>query len=558
MASFTESSRGIFITSLLDVDDIRVLFESVVDGTRREQICERLSQSIFFKDGKLFNYNPILRVFTCLERAGLTSKEQLKFILTEFLDKSVIHLTRTMNDEEREAFEALRNEFEKEYEKLRGSKFVKNLEQYVLKLSKFDINFDADKYSIHFENGRFDLRSGTFTHLEFDGRTKEMYVASCLPYNFVNEAFENIAVIDEYLRKCFPEPDAFDYIKKLIGKSLTADVGDCEFLINWGRGGGGKSTLLNMLSACLGDGIYIYRASATLFNSEHEMKMALRNFSPAFRFILVEELDKQSVKAISAIKRVCDGSITFRDDRSGVQTTEVINAKLIATSNLRIQLDPTDSGILRRGVFYEYKYRFTPNESEVNPSTLTFLSDPFYLSRMIPDITERNCSIFLFFAKEAWSYLQNRAPLTRPSCIQSGLELPSWSTFVESCLVRHANGSGRISKNSMLEQSLLFFKSPIDEKVMLRELQDKHVSYNKNGEEKGCRGVFIGVSFVHDESNTTKIPTVTMQSISGGGSSGSGGGLLFVDDSTTTSIPPISMLSISGGDDDDSMSSMSV
>jgi len=512
-----ESDHGIYISSLLTLDDVRNIFRSVMDGTRREQICQRLSESIFFKNGKLYNYNPILRVFEVVKmRNGTSSRDQLKFILTEFLDSSVTHYLKTLDTEEAQTFEALRNEFESEYEKLKGDKFVKNMENYMIKLSRDYIVFDSDKFSIHFKNGRFDLTAGNFTQLSFDGRTKEMLVATCLPYDYMGYAEGTLDVIDTYLSKCFPETDAYFYMKRLIGKSLTANVKDCEFLINWGRGGGGKSMLLDAISECFCDGVYVYRASSQLFSSEHEMKMAFRNFSPAYRFILVEELDKHGMKAISAIKRLCDGSITFREQRTGFQTTETINAKLIATSNHKIKFDTDDTGILRRATFYEYKCRFTSNPSEVCEATLTFMKDPDYLQKRIPDSTQRKSALFSFFAREAYHYLNSYTPLIRPPCIQSGLDLPTWKLFVETRLIQHTNGSGRISKLSMRQLCQSYFMSSILEKDMIRELNNLQVTYNKNAEEKGCRGVFIGVS----PSPDSVIVTFDSMAILGGGSNG--------------------------------------
>ena len=510
-----ETDNGIYITELLTINDVRNIFKCVMDGSKREQICQRLSKSIFFNKGKFYNYNPILRVFKVVEMSRCNSqKEQLKFILSEFLDYSVILFSHTSDEETRQSFEALRNEFESEYVKLTNNKFVKNLEFYMAKLSRDDLNFDSDKYSIHFKNGRFNLKDGTFTQLSFDGRTKDMLVLTYLPYDYTGFAEGDLNMIDTHLSKCFPEPEAYAYIKRLIGKSLVADTKDCEFLINWGRGGAGKSMLLDMLSECFIDGVYVYRASSQVFSSEQEMKMSFRNFSPAYRFILVEELDKDGMKATGGIKRLCDGSITFRQPGAGEQITEIINAKIIATSNHKINFDTDDGGILRRATFYEYKCRFTSNPYEVNEATLTFMKDSDYIQNKIPDSSQRKSAIFSFFARETYHFINSHAPFLRPSCILSGLDLPSWKSFVDTRLIRHTNGSGRISKQAMNQLCNSYFTTQIPEKTMIRELNVFQVVYNKNGDEKGCRGVFTGVSPSPAASIT--IPFSSM-AISGGG-----------------------------------------
>lgn len=82
--------------------------------------------------------------------------------------------------------------------------------------------------------------------------------------------------------------------------------------------------------------------------------MAMRGISPNIRFMMIEELDLGGAKALSEMKRICDGVIRFRENAGSDMVEYKMNAKMIVTSNFKIDLGEADSGILRRALYYEY------------------------------------------------------------------------------------------------------------------------------------------------------------------------------------------------------------
>lgn len=113
-------------------------------------------------------------------------------------------------------------EYEKELEKIANGKLSKNMELILNNIRiPSGVVMDYDPNSIHFLNGHFDLKEGRFRLLGDDefGRKKEHYISNLIPYDWVNttdwDFFDNIML------QVFSDPFLWDYIKYILGKSLS-------------------------------------------------------------------------------------------------------------------------------------------------------------------------------------------------------------------------------------------------------------------------------------------------------------------------------------------------
>ena len=68
------------------------------------------------------------------------------------------------------------------------------------------------------------------------------------------------------------------------------------------------------------------------------------------------------------------------------------------------------------------------------------------MSKTTPDLSRRRCAIFNLLAYESFKFV-TATKLAKPSCTESGLDLPTWSKFVTSRLEKDA--AGRIHKDDM-------------------------------------------------------------------------------------------------------------
>jgi len=101
------------------------------------------------------------------------------------------------------------------------------------------------------------------------------------------------------------------------------------------------------------------------------------------------------------------------------------------------------------------------------------------------------------FAREALARLSGNT-VPRPSeYVLSGLELPTWHTFVSTFLEKKI--SSRVSKTVLLPVAQAFFKKEVSQRELLTGVQSCGIEYDKNLRVEGngdIRGAFTDVSLI--------------------------------------------------------------
>ena len=132
----------------------------------------------------------------------------------------------------------------------------------------------------------------------------------------------------------------------------------------------------------------------------------------------------------------------------------------------------------------------------VDPSKGIFLRDPDGLSKIIPDRDRRRCAIFNLPAYEAFK-LVTGSKLAKPSCVESGLDLPTWSKFVTSRLEN--DDAGRVHKDDTHRAVNSFFGVTVVDKALLDNFKASGVQYAGELGLGGRRSFFTGVKFNPEE-----------------------------------------------------------
>jgi putative DNA primase/helicase len=116
---------------------------------------------------------------------------------------------------------------------------------------------DTDHFLLNCPNGSVDLRTGQLRE-----HKKEDYLTGLCPvaYNPKAEAPR----FQQFLVDIFKWPAFIRYMQRLLGYCLTGDVREQILPIFWGSGANGKSTLINLVLAVLGED-YAIKASRDLF-----------------------------------------------------------------------------------------------------------------------------------------------------------------------------------------------------------------------------------------------------------------------------------------------------
>ena len=164
-----------------------------------------------------------------------------------------------------DALMGLHDKFIKRNQMLRGDARAKRALVWAASGEPLAVSSDVwepDPYLLGVKNGIVDLRTGDLRH----GRPQD-YIRTAIPYAFDPNA--TCQKWERFLMDIFAQPNQndtlalVDYFQDLIGYTLIGIAREAVFVILYGSGRNGKTTLLEVLAAILGP--YALKASSELF-----------------------------------------------------------------------------------------------------------------------------------------------------------------------------------------------------------------------------------------------------------------------------------------------------
>lgn len=118
--------------------------------------------------------------------------------------------------------------------------------------SLFEELLDANRFTLGFLNGVYDLEK-----MEFRNGCPDDYISFCTNVEYKPwETLQNTPAAKElkdFISKILPQPDVRKYVLKLISSFLSGNTGEQKFHIWTGSGANGKSKLIDLIEAALGD-----------------------------------------------------------------------------------------------------------------------------------------------------------------------------------------------------------------------------------------------------------------------------------------------------------------
>jgi phage/plasmid-associated DNA primase len=208
----------------------------------------------------------------------------------------------------------------------------------------------CDDNGIHFKNGRFDLKSGTFGDISDPTvRADGTYCINCLPYDWSPSTPEDLSDICNLLCPAiFRTEEELRYMQYYIGSEISGEsVAECNFLMNWGKRQNGKSIIVNILRAVFVDDIYFKSFAVTTLKTDTAFNRSLATMNPDVRFMVIVEIEPKDIKAFGNLKKVCDGNIDLTPYHKRAAIHVNIKGKLIMTSNFFMDFCG-DTGVARR------------------------------------------------------------------------------------------------------------------------------------------------------------------------------------------------------------------
>lgn len=203
-------------------------------------------------------------------------------------------------------------------------------------------DFDGKPMLLNVANGTVDLATG-----ELRQHCAEDYFNQIAPWSFESSA--TCPTFERFFGELFPEPAEQDWLHRALGYCATGETSEQIFLLLYGTGSNGKSTLLNILSEVLGDG-YAGVVDSNLFvtsTSEdvaRRSKMRLRNL----RAGIVNELPSGGRINESTLKQITGGDPIWGAALYQNPVEFRPTAKLLVATNHKPRVESQDFGLWRR------------------------------------------------------------------------------------------------------------------------------------------------------------------------------------------------------------------
>jgi len=219
--------------------------------------------------------------------------------------------------------------------------------------------FDCDPFIFNVQNGTLDLRSGILrVHSPKDRLTK----ITAVPYiedaraprweQFLNEIFQG-------------RRDLIDYVQRLIGYALTGDISEDVLPIAYGRGANGKSVLVRVILALLGD--YATPADVGLFLSrrEHGPSPEIARLR-GVRFVAASEMPEGGRLRENLVKTLTGGDKIAARELYGDVFEYAPTAKFLIATNYKPIVRGDDEGIWRRLKLIPFEAHFEADNRDTH------------------------------------------------------------------------------------------------------------------------------------------------------------------------------------------------
>jgi putative DNA primase/helicase len=216
--------------------------------------------------------------------------------------------------------------------------------------------FDRDIWALNVANGTIDLRDGELRpHRQGDMIT----MLAPATYDPTAEAPR----WEAFLARALPDAQVRGWVQRYLGYALTGDVREQCLSFFVGGGANGKSVLLDVVLAILGD--YGLRAAPDLVLARHgdAHPTELADLEGR-RMVVCSEIEQGRMWAESVIKRITgDTTITARRMKQDFFTFSATH-KLIIAANTRPSVRGTDHGIWRRMRLVPWTVQIPPGEQD--------------------------------------------------------------------------------------------------------------------------------------------------------------------------------------------------
>lgn len=266
-------------------------------------------------------------------------------------------------------FERLRKKVEAKSEQLESSNFKQGIikeASIIFKRHGFYSQLDTAADIIGVKNGVLKLGQ----ECELISGHHEHFISKFTPimYKKFDENDPHIRDLFRIIAEIIPERDFRNWLLLYLASSLSGGLKEGVMLLWYGGGANGKTFIMRMVAAALGE--YSKKINISLFTTEREgadkpnsAVMQLKNC----RYCYCEETNKTEKLNTQRLKEIVNpGYISARDLNKKQENFKIV-ANMVVGHNHKLLIEDNDYGTWRRLRLYNSKVKFMRDPSPGNP-----------------------------------------------------------------------------------------------------------------------------------------------------------------------------------------------
>jgi putative DNA primase/helicase len=217
--------------------------------------------------------------------------------------------------------------------------------------------FDADPWLLNTVSGVLDLKTGYIVP-----HHPNLKITRCAPVPYEPEA--KCPRFLQFLEDILPDPEARQFLQMAVGASLVGLPGEKALLILCGPPDSGKTTLLNVLRAVLGD--YAGAIDPDLFTTRSHDSVLLQVMAQIVGVRLLVAVESRSDARLRSdfVKRVTGGDPIMARHLYQPPFTFVPVFKMFLATNRVPQIDAVDTALWQRIRIIEFTKSIPPDRQD--------------------------------------------------------------------------------------------------------------------------------------------------------------------------------------------------
>lgn len=254
--------------------------------------------------------------------------------------------------------------------KLKTTSFKNNImrevrEQFYDK--DFEEKIDTRPELLCFKNGVIDFKTKTFRRGQPDDNLSKTTKIDYIPLDQERHRV-HIDEINEFMAQLFPEPELREYMWEHLASTLIGTNREQTFNIYIGGGSNGKSKLIELMSACLGE----YKAVLPI-TAVTQKRAMIGGASPELavlkgvRYAVMQEPTKGDRINEGILKEITGGDDMTARALFKNTITFVPQFKLVVCTNVLFDIKSNDDGTWRRIRLCPYKSKFCEDPKSDDP-----------------------------------------------------------------------------------------------------------------------------------------------------------------------------------------------